>query len=132
MIPLYVVLILYVIASMIMFRSLTIAQCKEEEQRHKLITAHNTNFTNLVGKIHNLEIEQTAAKNRTMNNAEQIEDIIGKLEGIIADIHRIDEDEKEIRKYYLNFREPVTSDVVTAGVTWAAEYPETENDEERS
>ena len=49
----------------------------------------------------------------------QIDDIIIKLQEITADIHRLDHDEKEIRSYYCNYREPRFDN---AGVEWAEEY----------
>ena len=49
----------------------------------------------------------------------QIDDIIIKLQEITADIHRLDHDEKEIRSYYVNFREPKFDN---AGVEWSEEY----------
>ena len=49
----------------------------------------------------------------------QIDDIIIKLQEITADIHRLDHDEKEIRSYYVNFREPRFDN---AGVEWSEEY----------
>ena len=47
---------------------------------------------------------------------ESIDEIISKLEEITADINRIDHDEKEIRRYYFNFREPMKDN---GGVEWA-------------
>ena len=49
----------------------------------------------------------------------QIDDIIIKLQEITADIHRLDHDEKEIRSYYCNYREPRFDN---AGVEWSEEY----------
>ena len=56
----------------------------------------------------------------------QIEDIITRLQGITADIHRLDgniadvaKSEREIRSYYCNFRTPVLDN---AGVEWAEDY----------
>ncbi len=71
-----------------------------------------------------------------------VETIFKKLEGIIADIHRLDEedqkntaelkdlvkridtvakDEKDIRSYYVNFREPNALPTF-GGVPWAKDY----------
>lgn len=36
----------------------------------------------------------------------QIDDIIIRLQEITEDIHRLDHDEKEIRSYYVNYRDP--------------------------
>lgn len=46
----------------------------------------------------------------------QIKEITARLEEITADIHRIDHDETEIRKYYINYREPSHPN---GGVPWA-------------
>ena len=56
----------------------------------------------------------------------QIEDIIARLQQITEQIHRLDydvnqvaKDEREIRSYYVNFREPRFDN---AGVEWSEEY----------
>ena len=54
----------------------------------------------------------------------QIDAIVDRLEGIAEDIRRIDADEKEIRRYYCNFREPAAG-----GVDWAKDYPAEDIDE---
>ena len=53
----------------------------------------------------------------------EIEEIVQKMEKIAVDIARIDHDEKDLRKYYVNY----TSRIDTgAGVTWAKDYPDQE------
>lgn len=47
-------------------------------------------------------------KERLSDSDRQIEEIIAKMNHIVDDIQRLDHDEKEIRKYYLNYRDPVT------------------------
>ena len=66
-----------------------------------------------------------------MDSFEQLEHddillIIKRLEDIVKDINELDKeveqikhDEKDLRTYYVNYREPVTSD---HGVEWASEY----------
>lgn len=78
----------------------------------------------------NLEIESLNTKydyiekldesiDSDLDSAEmQINEITAKLEKITADIRRIDHDEKEIRRYYFNFREPMKNN---GGVPWAKE-----------
>lgn len=54
----------------------------------------------------------------------QIDAIVDRLEEIAEDIRRIDADEKEIRRYYCNFREPAAG-----GVGWAKDYPAEDREE---
>ncbi len=49
----------------------------------------------------------------------EIKEIIEKLEKITADIKRLDHDQTEIRRYYINYREPITPN---GGVHWADEH----------
>ena len=56
------------------------------------------------------------AEMRITSNEDSIKEIISALEKITADIRRIDHDEKEIRRYYFNFREPMKNN---GGVPWA-------------
>ena len=57
----------------------------------------------------------------------QINEITAKLEKITADIRRIDHDEKEIRRYYFNFREPMKNN---GGVQWSDTVKVTEDSDE--
>ena len=57
----------------------------------------------------------------------EIDQIINRLNEITADIARIDNDEKELRRYYVNFREPVHGN---GGVDWAPEFPTQEDEHE--
>lgn len=54
----------------------------------------------------------------------QIDAIFDRLDRITEDIKRIDADEKEIRRYYCNFREPAAG-----GVDWAKDYPAEDKDD---
>ena len=97
---------------------------------HKLSTfieAHNGNveiinkkFINTSNRLATVEAIQKTDKIRRSNADDQIEEIISRLEKITEDIARIDKAEKEIRSYYVNFREPVP--VSTGGVAWANEF----------
>lgn len=57
----------------------------------------------------------------------EINQIIARMDQITADIARIDNDEKELRRYYANFREPVQGN---GGVDWAPEFPSQEDEHE--
>lgn len=75
---------------------------------------------------------------KRMDSFEQLEHddiwlIIKRLEDIVKDINELDKeveqikhDEKDLRTYYVNYREPVTSD---HGVEWASEYRTGEDNE---
>ena len=69
----------------------------------------------------------------TAHEDEEIQNIIKRLEDIVKDINELDKeveqikhDEKDLRTYYVNYREPVTSD---HGVEWASEYRTGEDNE---
>ena len=49
----------------------------------------------------------------------QIEEIISRMDYLAKTIEKVDADEKEIRSYYVNFREPRFDN---AGVEWSEEY----------
>jgi hypothetical protein len=101
-----------------------------EDFDHKLSTfieTHNGNvqtinnkFANTFNRLAQIEENQSLEKTRRFNADDQIEEIISRLEKITEDIARIDRDEKEIRSYYVNYREPVP--VSTGGVAWANEF----------
>lgn len=93
----------------------------------KFVSAYNTNvdainkkFANTFNRLAQIEENQSLEKTRRFNADDQIEEIISRLEKITEDIARIDRDEKEIRSYYVNYREPVP--VSTGGVAWANEF----------
>lgn len=55
---------------------------------------------------------------------QQIDEIIERMNKITEDIARIDHDEKDLRKYYVNY----TSRTDTgAGVSWAKDFPDQED-----
>lgn len=97
---------------------------------HKLSTfveAHNGNvntinkkFVTAYNRLATVEAIQESDRIRRSNADDQIQDIISRLEKITEDIARIDRDEKEIRSYYVNYREPVP--VSTGGVAWTNEF----------
>ena len=93
----------------------------------KFVSAHNTNvdainkkFANTFNRLAQIEENQSLEKTRRFNADDQIEEIISRLEKITEDIARIDRDEKDLRSYYVNYREPVP--VSTGGVAWANEF----------
>ena len=49
----------------------------------------------------------------------QIEEIISRMDYLAKTIEKVDADEREIRAYYCNFREPRFDN---AGVEWSEEY----------
>lgn len=55
---------------------------------------------------------------------QQIDEIVQKMEKITEDIARIDHDEKDLRRYYVNYKQPVVSD---HGVEWAKDFPDQED-----
>lgn len=112
-----------------------------DERFETVIGLHNANNVNIETIIKtsntntkNIMTHVEANKNRSLNNAEEIENITAKMEEIIADIHRLDEDvktidksEREIRSYYINFREP--TGVPNGGVPWAKDMKVGEDNE---
>ena len=67
------------------------------------------------------------AEMRIPSNEDSIKEIISKLEEITADIRRIDHDETEIRKYYINYRMPSHPN---GGVQWSETVKVTEDSDE--
>ncbi len=51
---------------------------------------------------------------------DEIDVIVDRMAQIIKDIDEIDHNEREIRSYYVNFRQPVNTG---GGVSWAPDYP---------
>lgn len=56
-------------------------------------------------------------------------DFSGQLSSLKENVKQIEHDEKEIRAYYVNFRDPVEHN---AGVPWAAAYPTYEEELEEN
>ena len=54
----------------------------------------------------------------------EIEEIIERMNQITEEIKRIDRDEKDLRRYYVNYKQPVVSD---HGVEWAKDFPDQED-----
>lgn len=55
---------------------------------------------------------------RYQQHEDEIRAIGKRMDDIVESIRRIDADEKEIRSYYVNFRDPVPA----AGVKWSHQY----------
>lgn len=56
----------------------------------------------------------------------EIDEIIARMNQITEDIKRIDHDEKDLRKYYVNY---TSRSDTGAGVSWAKDYPDREEEE---
>ena len=54
----------------------------------------------------------------------EIEEIIERMNQITEEVKRIDRDEKDLRRYYVNYKQPVVSD---HGVEWAKDFPDQED-----
>lgn len=99
-----------------------------EDFDHKLSTfieAHNGNvqaannrFSGIDHRITEIEEYRDLDCTRINEADEQIDQILDRLNAITEDIARIDRDEKEIRSYYVNYREPA----VSTGVAWSNEF----------
>lgn len=82
----------------------------------KSVDTANVNFNSIVAAFN--------------HQRDEIDSITDRMNAIAADIKRLDEeitrvkkDEREIRSYYVNFREPKALPVYNAGVPWAKDYP---------
>ena len=101
-------------------------------QLKSLAKAQNITISEMDKDLDKLEVQASY-------NEEAINKIIKQLEGIATDLKRLDEmetklnevdkSEREIRSYYINFREPINLPVYNAGVPWASEYKTGEEDE---
>lgn len=80
-------------------------------------------------KASTAEVESVKQRlnNQTSDTDRQIKEITARLEEIAADIHRIDHDETEIRKYYINYRQPSHPN---GGVNWSETVKVTEDNDE--
>lgn len=58
----------------------------------------------------------TTLANKLAKADQQINEIIAKMEYLAKTIEKVDADEKEIRSYYINYRDPVKPNT---GVPWA-------------
>ncbi len=98
----------------------------------KVAKAQNITISEMDKDLDKLEVQSSY-------NEEAINKIIKQLEDITKDIKRLDEmetklnevdkSEREIRSYYINFRQPINLPVYNAGVPWASEYKTGEEDE---
>lgn len=79
----------------------------------KRITNTHERIDNII-TIHNANVD---------HYDNEINQIIARMDQITADIARIDHDEKDLRRYYVNYKQPVDTG---AGVTWAKDYPDQE------
>lgn len=91
-------------------------QAKQIESLTITKEAMNTRIDNYIS-THNATVE---------HYDKEIDDIIKKMEHITEEIARIDHDEKDLRRYYINYKEPVDTG---AGVPWAPSCPDQEEHE---
>ena len=104
-----------------------------KERVAEVIKVANNN-TQITGeKLKRIESVLDSQVAITAHGDEEIQNIIKRLEDIVKDINELDKeveqikhDEKDLRTYYVNYREPVTSD---HGVEWASEYRTGEDNE---
>ena len=104
-----------------------------KERLSEVIKVSNNN-TQITGeKLKRIESVLDSQVAITAHGDEEIQNIIKRLEDIVKDINELDKeveqikhDEKDLRTYYVNYREPVTSD---HGVEWASEYRTGEDNE---
>lgn len=54
---------------------------------------------------------------------DEIKEIFDRLDKIVADIERIDRDEKDLRTYYVNYREPATLELTEEENEFALPFP---------
>ena len=81
---------------------------------NKLFQWGAQNFTEVVKAHNNLVTsckQDSAEINEKLNSLtppdSEIQKITDRLDAIVADIERIDKDEKWIRRYYINYRDPI-------------------------
>ena len=111
-----------------------------KERVKEVIKVSNANAEVTVEKMKRIESVLDSQVAITAHEDEEIQNIIKRLEEIVKDINKLDKDinkldkeveqikhdEKDLRTYYVNYREPVVSD---HGVEWASEYRTGEDDE---
>lgn len=97
-----------------------------KERVNEVIKVSNANTQVTGEKLKRIESILDSQVAITAHEDEEIQNIIKRLEEIVKDINELDKeveqikhDEKDLRTYYVNYREPVVSD---HGVEWASEY----------
>lgn len=97
-----------------------------KERVNEVIKVSNANTQVTGEKLKRIESVLDSQVAITAHEDEEIQNIIKRLEEIVKDINELDKeveqikhDEKDLRTYYVNYREPVVSD---HGVEWASEY----------
>lgn len=104
-----------------------------KERVNEVIKVSNANTQVTGEKLKRIESILDSQVAITAHEDEEIQNIIKRLEDIVKDINELDKeveqikhDEKDLRTYYVNYREPVVSD---HGVEWASEYRTGEDNE---
>lgn len=97
-----------------------------KERVSEVIKVSNNNTQVTGEKLKRIESVLDSQVAITAHEDEEIQNIIKRLEDIVKDINELDKeveqikhDEKDLRTYYVNYRDPVVSD---HGVEWASEY----------
>ena len=84
-------------------------------------------LTNIKKGLENRIDRYIETHNATVDHYDQqIDEIIERMNKITEDIARIDHDEKDLRKYYVNYRKPNDN----FGVNWAGNYVEKDDEDE--
>lgn len=114
-----VVIGLAAMVAMVYSQSNTVRRIEDTQLRQ--INADTTERKLIDQRINNIITIHNAAIEHYDN---EIDQIVARMDQITADIARIDNDEKELRRYYVNYRTPVQSN---GGVDWAPEFPSQED-----
>lgn len=111
MIVIYILIIAVACVMLIVIRQLA----RTNESIANIATAHNQLVANTKESFRN--VGKSLGELRANQEDPQIQEILDRLNKVTDDITRIDaevdriaKDEKEIRSYYVNFREPVVAE----------------------
>ena len=92
------------------------------ETHNKLVDAYKQDSTDL----HTSHFMLQSMVNKHLeepNPTDEIKEIFERLDKIVADIERIDRDEKDIRSYYVNYREPAPLELTEEENEFALPFP---------
>ena len=113
MIAIYILLIAVACVMLIVLGQLA----RTNESIANIATAHNQLVANTKESFRNVGKTLGELRANEMKEDPQIQEILDRLNKVTQDIARIDaevdrisKDEKEIRSYYVNFREPVVAE----------------------
>ena len=95
------------------------------DQMMELITNQTTNHLKTVRDADNRMDKIVNIHNACIDHYDdEIDQIIARMDQITADIERIDREQKDLRTYYVNYREPLQDN---SGVNWSKSYVVTED-----